>query len=136
MVRLNDDKDVKLTVAGNEFQTFMIRSTKTPVAHYKSTVVYIYSLYLCPRVVETVLSVKKSLRLTDTRSCVLYSFQPHSQRRTKPAMWHKWPLCGILSDPTLNRSGDGHNTNWLDYIKEDCSNPGITVYEAAQLSAY
>jgi len=65
-----------------------------------------------------------------------YNFEPHSQRRTKPMMWHKWPLCGISSDPTLNGSGDGHNTKWLDYITEACSNPGITVYEAAQFSAY
>jgi len=56
MVRLNDDKDVKLTVSGNGFQTFMIRSTNNICLHCG-----LYSLYLCPRVVETVLSVKKSL---------------------------------------------------------------------------
>ena len=58
MVRLNVATDEKLTVGGNEFQTFMIRSTKH-ICRTLQEHCGLYSLYLCPRVVETVLSVKK-----------------------------------------------------------------------------
>jgi len=54
MVCLNDD--IK-TVSGNEFQTFMIRSTNN-ICRTLQEHCGLYSLYLCPRDVETVLSVK------------------------------------------------------------------------------
>lgn len=46
MARLNVAEDKKLTVGGNEFETFMIRSTKkTFVAHCKSTAAYTVCIY-------------------------------------------------------------------------------------------
>jgi len=48
MVRLNVAKDEKLTVGGNEFQTFRIRSTRkhlSIIVRCKSTVVYIVCIY-------------------------------------------------------------------------------------------
>jgi len=74
MVRLNDDKDVKLTVSGDEFQTSMIRSTKK-ICRTLQEHCGLYSSYLCPRVVQTVLSVKKLLRLTDTIPNMLKAFR-------------------------------------------------------------
>jgi len=63
--RLNVAKDLKLTESGSEFHTLITRSTKnmcrTLLQHRD-----LYNLYLCPRVEQTVLSVKNSSKLTDT----------------------------------------------------------------------
>jgi len=66
IVRLNVAKNVKLMVGGNEFHTFMIRSTNK-ISRRLREHCDLYSLYLCPRIVGTALSAKKSSKLTDTR---------------------------------------------------------------------
>jgi len=62
MARLNVAEDKKLTVGGNEFETFMIRSTKKNICRTLQEHCGLYSLYLCPRVSETVLSAEKNYR--------------------------------------------------------------------------
>ena len=62
IARFNAAKDKKLMVGGNEFHKFMIHSTKN-ICRILQEHCGLYSSYLCPRVVETALSVKKIIKI-------------------------------------------------------------------------